>query len=84
MGERPVELSKAVIDEIRALEDEEGMVRIESPSRYNSGDTITVVDGPLLGCTGVFECIDPNHRITILVDFFGRQIRARLTGAAIA
>lgn len=76
-GDTPAPVPDGVIDEIRRREDEEGMVALGA-SPFQPGDRITVVSGPLAGQAGLFDCMDDDRRVIILLDLLGRRVQVRV------
>lgn len=55
-------------------------ITIELNMDYKVGDTVNVVSGPFAGQTASVESIDiDNQKVTVLVDFFGRQTPQELS-----
>ena len=51
-----------------------GMEKHEIVVRYNVGDHVRIVDGPLSTFTGVVEEIEPEkNRVSVMVSMFGRE-----------
>ena len=51
-----------------------GMEKHEIVVRYNVGDHVKIVDGPLASFTGVVEEIEPEkNRVSVMVSMFGRE-----------
>ena len=50
-------------------------------SLFESGDTIRVVSGPLLGLEGVFEIADGEQRSFVLLEFMQKQQRVSVSTA---
>ena len=51
-----------------------GMEKHEIIVRYNVGDHVRLVDGPLASFTGVVEEIEPEkNRVSVMVSMFGRE-----------
>jgi transcriptional antiterminator RfaH len=48
---------------------------------FESGDTIRVVSGPLLGLEGVFEIADGEQRSFVLLEFMQKQQRVSVSTA---
>ena len=56
-----------------------GMESMRSWSRYNVGDHVKIVDGPLASFTGVVEEIEPEkNRVSVMVSMFGRETPVEL------
>ena len=69
---KPIPLSE---EEVLAM----GMEKHEIIVRYNVGDHVRIVDGPLASFTGVVEEIEPEkNRVSVMVSMFGREISAEL------
>ena len=57
-------------EEVLAL----GMEKHEIVVRYNVGDHVRIMDGPLASFTGVVEEIEPEkNRVSVMVSMFGRE-----------
>lgn len=80
-GPEPLPISDAVIDTIRSHEDS-GLVRI-SPPAFARGQRICVTDGPFADIMGLFECVDDQQRVVLLLEFMGRTVQTRLPGHAV-
>ena len=66
-GNKPIPLSE---EEVLAM----GMEKHEIVVRYNVGDHVRIVDGPLASFTGVVEEIEPEkNRVSVMVSMFGRE-----------
>ena len=51
-----------------------GMEKHEIVVRYQVGDHVKIVDGPLASFTGVVEEIEPEkNRVSVMVSMFGRE-----------
>ena len=56
-----------------------GMEKHEIVVRYNVGDHVNIVDGPLASFTGVVEEIEPEkNRVSVMVSMFGRETPVEL------
>ena len=64
---KPIPLSE---EEVLAM----GMEKHEIVVRYNVGDHVRIVDGPLASFNGVVEEIEPEkNRVSVMVSMFGRE-----------
>ena len=82
-GERCAELPAATIAALRA-EMQEGDLRVVNPE-IRTGDTATVIDGPLKGLEAVVTQVLPaRDRVRILLDFLGRAMETEIVAAALA
>ena len=56
-----------------------GMEKHEIVVRYNVGDHVRIIDGPLASFTGVVEEIEPEkNRVSVVVSMFGRETPVEL------
>ena len=56
-----------------------GMETHEIVVRYNVGNHVKIVDGPLASFTGVVEEIEPEkNRVSVMVSMFGRETPVEL------
>ena len=74
-GDRPVAVPDGVIDEIRAREDESGMVMTVFPSTLKPGEPVRIVAGPLSGHEALFQCESDKDRVIVLLSLLGRTVR---------
>ena len=64
---KPIPLSE---EEVLAM----GMEKHEIVVKYNVGDHVRIMDGPLASFTGVVEEIEPEkNRVSVMVSMFGRE-----------
>ena len=80
-GPVPIALPGEVVDHIRAREND-GVIQVAPPA-FIKGQKLCVTDGPFADLEGLFECIDDDQRIVMLLDFMGRIVRTRLPGHAV-
>jgi transcriptional antiterminator RfaH len=83
-GDRPARVPDRVIDEIRAREDARGLVLLPQAPAFDRGEAVQISHGALTGQTGIFECSSDDHRVVVLLELLGRQVRIRLPEEAIA
>ena len=81
-GPRPIPIPDRIIDTMRDQE-RDGIVQIASPS-FVKGQKICVTDGPFAELEGLFECIDDDQRVVLLLELMGRMVRTRLPGHAVS
>jgi len=77
-GNAPLPVSDVIIGSIRARENQEGLVSLVNAGNLTPGAVVTVIDGPFADQTGIFECLNDNERVTLLLSFLGRKIRVKL------
>jgi len=76
-GGQPAPVSDDLISDLRAREDETGMVRLAAASPFRKGEAVTFLSGALCDHAGIFECIDDKDRVVVLLDLLGRKIKVR-------
>lgn len=81
-GDRPAETPHAVIAELKAREGADGHIDVR-PS-FAPGEPVVVTHGALLSQAGLFECMDDERRVVVLLTLLGRQVRVRLPADAVA
>ena len=77
-GGAPAPVPMNVITEIKAREDEKGLVKAFSGCTFKAGDRVRVVDGPLADLEGLFHCVTDEERVTVLFDLMGREVKVRV------
>jgi transcriptional antiterminator RfaH len=82
-GDTPVIVPGAVIDEIRAREDESGYIRL-ALRKFAPGDRVRITSGAFLDCLGLFECANDRDRVAVLLDLLGRKVRVLMSGESVA
>jgi transcriptional antiterminator RfaH len=76
-GDTPAVVPLRIINDIKARQDEKGMVRLHDGCSFKSGDRVKIVDGPLNDFEGLFECLTDNDRVTVLLNLLGREVKVR-------
>ncbi len=77
-GDAPAAVPEAIIAEIRARQDEKGLVKTHAGCAFKAGDRVRIVDGPLNDLEGLFECPTDEERVTILLNLMGREVKVRV------
>ena len=80
-GETPMVVPDQMVVAIRNREDN-GVVAVQAPA-FTKGQKLEVTDGPFAELGGVFECIDDQERVVLLLEFMGRTVRTKLPGHAV-
>ena len=75
---RPALVPSEIIDEIMARQDEKGMVKTHAGCGFKKGDPVWIIDGPLNDLEGLFDGSADEERVTILLNFLGREVKVRV------
>lgn len=75
-GERPLPIEQTVIDEIRAREDEDGLVTLQA-DRLKRGDRLRMLEGAFADLVGIFDEAIDERRVIVLLSLLGRQVRLK-------
>ncbi len=81
-GEMPAPVPDAVIEEIRARENDDGLVPLADPTTLKPNDKLRIVNGALCDVVGLSVQAD-DDRVILLLNLLGRQVRARLPISAV-
>ncbi len=73
----------AVIEEIRARENDSGLVPLADSRNLKPNDKLKIVDGALSDVVGLFVQATDDDRVILLLNLLGRQVRARLPISAV-
>ncbi len=82
-GDRPAVLRDHIVDEIRARENERGVVNVQDAPPYRRGETVQITAGPLSDQLGLFEGVDDAQRVILLLDLLGREVQVRVPAEAV-
>ncbi len=74
-GEAPAPVPDEVIREIRAREGEGGFVRLGLPPGMVPGSPARIIDGIFADARVVIERISDAHRVAVLLQLLGREVR---------
>ena len=67
-----------MIETLRANEDANGLIQLNPAPRFSPGDKIRVVGGAFCDCLGLYEGMNGETRVAILLDLLGRKVRVVL------
>ena len=82
-GDEPLPVPHAVIDQIRAREGSDGIVRLGLPAGVGVGSRVRLIDGIFEDAKGVIERIADDRRVAILLQLLGREVRVFVPAASI-
>lgn len=74
-GDRPVPLPNEVIDHLLGREDGDGLVSVDERPRLSKGETVRFVAGAMTDLVGIFDGLNGEERVTILLNLLGRRIK---------
>ena len=82
-GDRPTPVPDQLIKEIKEREDSKGLVDVVNASSLNPNEKVRVTGGPLIDRIGLFQCLDDNQRVLILMELMGQYVEVRLSKSEI-
>ncbi|MEH2502800.1 transcriptional antiterminator RfaH [Bradyrhizobium sp. AZCC 1578] len=77
-GDGPAAVPEGVVSELKAREDEQGFIRLESQPAFAPGDRVRVLAGAFLDSAGSFNAMADRDRVSILLEMLGRKVRVLL------
>ena len=80
-GERPATVAPGIIAELRGREDANGHVDVR-PS-FAPGEAVRVNEGALLNQVGLFQGLDDESRVVVLLTLLNRPVTVRLPAHAV-
>ena len=83
-GDRPSPVAHEIIEEIRSREGEDGLIRLNEPSRFKRGERLRVTGGVLCEQVGLFEYASDERRVIILLNLLGRKVRVHLAASHVS
>jgi len=73
----------AVMQELRARADEDGLIRPDGGPQFKPGAKVRLLAGALADQIGVFETATDAERVIVLLNLLGRQTRVRIAADAL-
>ncbi len=80
-GMQPVSVNDDIIELIKQRENPEGLHEVEDS--LSKGDSVRVLDGPMMGLEGVFIAKTGEQRVILLLDLMGKTTRVQIDVDAI-
>ena len=77
-GEWPAPVPPGVVEEIRACEDDDGVVVMSRQAPFGKGEAVQIMEGALGNQVGLFDCVTDDERVIVLLDILGRQVKVRV------
>jgi transcriptional antiterminator RfaH len=84
VGNDPVAMPAGVVEEIRAREGGQGFVQLGLPAGLKPGSPVRLLDGVFAEYRGVFERLADDHRVTVLLELLGREVRVFVPATSVA
>lgn len=81
--ERPAIVPKEIVQSLKAQEDAEGVVPLDSMALFSKGDKVRVLEGTFKDYTAVFTALTDKDRVQLLLNFLGRELKVSLPSYAI-
>ena len=81
-GNETARVPDALVDALRAREDEQGLQRVEAPS-FKRGDRVRIAEGPMLGYEAIFEARTGRDRVLLLLELAGKLARVEMKEGAL-
>ncbi|MEK9643916.1 MAG: transcriptional activator RfaH [Alphaproteobacteria bacterium] len=82
-GRGPLPVPKGVVEEIRAGEDDRGLVLTGRKIDLKNGAEVQVMSGAFADHIGLFDSVTDDERVVILLDLLGRQVKTKVKFDAI-
>ena len=82
-GDNPTPVPPEIIEELRAREDDDGLVIMNPAALFKKGEPVRIVQGPLFDRVGLFECASDERRVIILLGLLGRQVGIKVPAEAV-
>lgn len=77
-GDKPALVPNAIIESLRACEDEKGFVKLSRRAPFSAGDRVRILAGAFMDSLGLYEGLGDRERVSILLDLLGRKVRVVL------
>src|SRR5579864_4086487 len=82
-GDEPAPVPDGVVEEIRAREGADGLVNLGLAAGLRPGSQVQLVDSIFAHHDGVIDRIADDHRIAVLLELLGREVRVFLPAASV-
>lgn len=77
-GDDPAMVPGGVVHALKAREDDNGFIKLESKPAFAPGDQVRVLAGAFMDSAGLFNGLADHDRVSILLDMLGRKVRVLL------
>ena len=75
---QPAPLPEEVINNLKLMENEEGLIKFSFASQFKVGNEVVINKGPLAGITGIYKGMSDKMRVRVLLNFMGRTLTVPL------
>jgi transcriptional antiterminator RfaH len=83
-GASPATVENKIIEQLKASENENGMVTLSSLILFEKNQTLKVIEGSFAGHTAYFDKMLDKDRICLLLNLLGRSIKVALPSYAVS
>jgi transcriptional antiterminator RfaH len=83
-GNHPIPVPNEIVDAIQARHNDDGLVAVRPPESFQPGQELEIVDGPFAWRVGLFQRLNDNERVVLLLDLLGRQVSVTVAPQAVA
>ncbi len=83
-GLLPTPVPFGVVEDIQAHEDEGGMVALNTSDSFKKGDLVRITAGAMYDYEGLFDCVDDNERVVVLLNLLGREVKVHLSATTVS
>jgi len=83
-GNDPVSVPDGIVERLKASQNADGFIPLDTRPRFAPGDKIKVLDGAFADCLGLIDTVTDRERVAILLDLLGRKVRVVLDLDAVA
>jgi transcriptional antiterminator RfaH len=77
-GDAPAVVDARIIDALRNRQNEQGFITLDTTPRFVAGDAVRVIDGVFSSTLGIYEGMNDNQRVAILLELLGRKVRVHI------
>lgn len=80
---KPAEIPTSIVQALKAQEISEGILPVSSLSIFEKGDHVRVLEGAFKDQVVVFDKLDDEKRVRLLLNFLGREIHVSMPSYAV-
>lgn len=80
----PIAIPEGVIEALMSRADIQEVVPLSSLELFNAGSTLEIVEGAFAGQTGIFEKMNDNERVQLLLNVLGREVKIAVSVHSVA